>query len=401
MTSRSTSSAPWLLVAPAVLLLAWGGNHFTPLIHLYEQMGHYEIWQANLLLGLYVGGLIPGLLIAAAVSDRVGRKPVMVAGALASIAASIVLAVSLDSLVLLCFGRALAGLGVGVAMSVGSSWIKELSSKPFDLKAGITAGARRAALTLTAGFAIGAGITGVLAQWAPGPLVLPYGIHAVLTAISLSLVVAAPESLPRGHRQTGAWWRDLRVPSAGHHKFRRLVMPAAPWVFAAAGVAYAIMPALVQEQLGSMTTVFATLLTVLTLGAGALVQNFVPAINRATGGHALPMGLALMTVGMALAVVAALFPTPWMVMVVAIVLGVAYGICLVSGLIHTQSIATPEDLAGLTGVYYALTYTGFLLPTVLAALLPIASYAVSLSAVAVICLLCLAQVWRVSRQQAA
>src|SRR5699024_11929982 len=37
--------APWLRVAPAMLLLAWGGNHFTPLVHLYEEDGGYAVWQ--------------------------------------------------------------------------------------------------------------------------------------------------------------------------------------------------------------------------------------------------------------------------------------------------------------------------------------------------------------------
>jgi hypothetical protein len=43
------------------------------------------------------------------------------------------------------------------------------------------------------------------------------------------------------------------------------------------------------------------------------------------------------------------------------------GITMVSGLLEVQRIATPEDLAGLTGVFYALAYAGFLAPTLIAA----------------------------------
>ncbi|HYZ56026.1 MAG TPA: hypothetical protein VE733_21350, partial [Streptosporangiaceae bacterium] len=35
---------------------------------------------------------------------------------------------------------------------------------------------------------------------------------------------------------------------------------------------------------------------------------------------------------------------------------------------EVQRIATPADLAGLTGVFYALAYAGFLAPTVIAAI---------------------------------
>lgn len=377
-------------------MMAWGGNHFTPLLHMYETVGHYDVWQANLLLGMYVAGLVPGLLLASALSDRHGRKPLLFVGAFTAIAGSILLALGLDVFALLCIGRALAGVGVGVAMSVGTSWMKELSSARFDPAADATAGARRPSLTLTLGFGLGAAVTGVLAQWAPMPTVTPYALHAALSIAALGFLAATPESLPRDERATGSLIRDLRVPSAGHRRFTRLIVPAAPWVFAAAGVAYAIMPAVVNSQLGEWATIYATVLTVLTLGTGAVVQTQVPRLNRWTRGRALPLGLLLMTLGMLLAVVAGLLANPILALAVAVLLGAAYGVCVVAGLIHVQAIATAQDLAGLTGVYYSLTYTGFLLPTLLAALLPIASYPLSLTVVAAVCAMCLIIVARES-----
>jgi MFS family permease len=383
-----------------MFMLAWGGNHFTPLLHLYQQLGHYAVWQANLLLGMYVAGLIPGLLVASALSDQHGRKPVLLIGTALAIAGSVLLATGFSLFWMLCLGRALAGVGVGVAMSVGTSWMKELSAPPFDPAAGPTAGARRPSLTLTLGFGLGAAVTGSLAQWGPAPTVTPYLVHGVLTAAALVVLVTAPESLPVQHRTTRTWWRDLAVPSAGHRRFTRLVVPAAPWVFAAAGVAYAIMPSIVQDQLGSWTTGYATVLSVLTLGTGALVQHFVPRLDRLTRGHSLVLGLSMMSAGMLLAVVASVVRDPVLALAVAVALGAAYGVCVVAGLIHVQAVATPQDLAGLTGVYYSLTYTGFLLPTVLAALLPLVSYAGSLTVVSALCLCSLAVVARESRRRA-
>jgi hypothetical protein len=68
------------------------------------------------------------------------------------------------------------------------------------------------------------------------------------------------------------------------------------------------------------------------------------------------------------------------------VLGIAFGIAVVSGLLELQRLARPEELAGLIGVFYALAYIGFLLPTLLALLAGIASYPVLLACLAAVAL---------------
>jgi hypothetical protein len=46
----------------------------------------------------------------------------------------------------------------------------------------------------------------------------------------------------------------------------------------------------------------------------------------------------------------------------------------VTGLQEVQRIAGPDDLAGLTAVYYSLSYLGFFVPAVLASLSPMIGY---------------------------
>jgi hypothetical protein len=47
--------------------------------------------------------------------------------------------------------------------------------------------------------------------------------------------------------------------------------------------------------------------------------------------------------------------SPALVVVIAVVMGLGYGISIVSGLIEVQQMAGPDDLAGLTGIYCSLT----------------------------------------------
>ncbi|WP_240630154.1 MFS transporter [Specibacter cremeus] len=373
--------------------MAWGGNHFTPLLSLYRDIGHYSVLSVDLFLATYVGGLVPGLLVAGPLSDRYGRKPLAAVGVGLGIAASVVLALFFRSEALMCAGRVLAGLGVGIGMAVGTSWLKELSTPPFDTTADDTAGARRPSLSLTLGFGLGAGVSGALAQWGPWPTTTPYAVHIALSLAALAALAGAPETVRKRATTTstrrGSLLADLRVPLAGHRRFRQVVLPAAPWVFATAGVAYAVIPMLETPRLGGMQLGYATLLTVVTLGTGALVQPFTARINRLTGGRAMLVGMAAMIAGLVIAAVNAHYLSPWAGAAAAVLLGASYGIALVSGLVEIQHIATGADLAGLTGVYYSLSYAGFVLPMALAGLAVIASYTVLLAVVALICLGCL------------
>ena len=390
---------PWLPAVFAMFCCGWGGNQFTPLLLLYRREGGYSTVVVDLFLGTYVVGLIPGLLVAGALSDRHGRKPLMVIGTLLSVCSSVLLMFGESGPGPLYAGRLATGVAVGIAMAVGTSWVKELSQAPFDPRADTGAGARRAALGLTLGFGLGAGVAGVLAQWGPEPMVTPYVVHAVLAVAGLLLLTRAPES--RTEPAAGSLWSLLKVPAVAHRRFLRVVLPMAPWVFGSAGIAYAVTPQLVGDRVGGWGLAYATLLTVCTLGTGALVQPLAKRLDSVSTARAILVAMVLMSAGVALSAVVADVEWPWLGLVDGVLLGAAYGIAVVSGLLEIQRIAALSggaDLAGLTGVYYAAAYVGFLLPTVLAAIAGLAPYVALLSVIAVITLACTGVVLASSRR---
>jgi MFS family permease len=140
----------------------------------------------------------------------------------------------------------------------------------------------------------------------------------------------------------------------------------APWIFGSAGVAYAIVPQVVDGALGRWALLFTSALTVATLVTGVLVQPLARRLDHVASARAVVVSMGLMTVGMALAALTAVIRRPWLAVPVALVLGAAYGIAVVSGLLEVQRMTPPEHLSALTGIYYALAYTGFLLPALLA-----------------------------------
>lgn len=372
---------PWLLAVPSLFFMAWGGNHFTPLLPLYDDVADLIPWQTNMLLGTYVFGLIPGLLVAAALSDVYGRKPLTLTGLVSSALGNFIILLGPTSINMLYLGRFFAGLAVGIGMSVGTSWIKELSSRDWDPKATSGAGARRPSLTMTLGFGMGAAVTGALAQWAPAPTLTPFVVTVSLLVLTLIPTAFAPETVGTSARQLTpqkSWVGQLRTPSARHPDFLIKVATAAPWVFGAGGIAYGLMPQLLADATGDYTTIYATTMAVLTLGVGAFIQPFAQRLDRRLNGRGLPIGLGIVVIGILLATLAAYHDGPVTGLICAVVLGLGYGTVLVTGLTRVQMIAPPQDLAGLTGIFYALTYVGFLFPTVIAALLPIMPYTIAL-----------------------
>src|SRR6266568_5368381 len=269
--------------------------------------------------GLYVLGLIPGLLLGGPVSDRYGRRRVMAPTLAASVVATGLLMLGGTGIGWLFAGRLVAGVASGAAFSSGAAWIKELS--------GATGGARRVTVAITAGFGLGPLVAGVLAQWARAPTVLPYAPHLVLAAVAFRPVLRASETRRPG-RLTGLR-QQFRIPEIRTHRFRAVVVPLAPWVFGSAAVALAYLPGLVRTHLGGHAVAFSALVTLLTAGAGILVQ-------------------------------------PLLVIGAAVVLGAGYGCCQVCGLLEVQRMARPDRLAGLTAAYQAISYLGFAAPFPLA-----------------------------------
>jgi hypothetical protein len=222
----------------------------------------------------------------------------------------------------------------------------------------------------------------VLAQWGPDPLVVPFVLQVALVTGALAVLLARGAETRTDRRGRLRLGQRLRVPAAAHRRFRWVVLPMAPWIFGSAGIAYAIIPQVVSARLGHWSLLYATGLTVATLGTGVVVQPLARRLDSRASARAGLVSMILMSAGVAAAALTAATRSPVLGVAVALLLGGAYGIAVISGLLEIQRIAAPDELAGLTGLYYALAYLGFLLPAVLAGLARWAGYPELLAALA-------------------
>lgn len=354
---RSPGGRAWLAPAGVLVGTGWGSNQLTPLLLVYEHRLALSTGPVEALFGVYALGLIPGLLLAGPASDVRGRRVIVIPAAGLSLAASVCLAAAGHQLDLLFLGRLMAGVSSGAVFAAGTAWLRETSLPPRGTATPAQA-ARRAAIAMTAGFGLGPLVSGVLAQWAPAPTVVPYLPHIALMAVVIVSLARTPETSGRTKRRM-----RLSVPAVRRPRFRQIIVPLAPWVFAAPAVAFALLPSIVGANQDRDRVALTAAVTMLTALAGVLVQPLARRLDtHSTRNRPGIAGLVVLGAGLGLGALTAHDRQAWLLVPCAVVLGSAYGMCLIAGLVEVSHLADPDALAGLTAVYYALTYLGFAAP---------------------------------------
>lgn len=362
----------WMAVAAILVGAGWGSNQFTPMLLVYRHALGLGAGSVEAMFAVYALGLIPGLFLAGPLSDARGRRLPVLGAATASLVGSVLLIVGARSPALLCVGRFVVGLGSGAAFSAGTAWLRELSFLAPG-NADSARAARRAAVAVTTGFAVGPLVSGLLAQWGPASRVLPYLPHvAFMIATLFAVARLAPETITRRRRLS----LGVGLPAGrSRRRFWRSVAVTAPWVFAAPAVSFAFLPAAIGADRLTGGVAVTGAVTALTALAGVLIQPAARALDARQRRWSVGMiGLLVCAAGLVLSACAVQVGSLWPLAPCAAVLGCAYGLCLVSGLIEVGRLARPEAVGSLTSVYYALAYLGLTTPYLLTLASPLAEY---------------------------
>ncbi len=340
----------------SLFAVAFGTNVPTPLLLLYRGELGLSPTMLTVLFAVYAAGLVPTLFVAGPASDRYGRRAVVIPFAIVSGLASAVFLGASESVPLLLVGRLLQGMVSGAVFSVGSAWMDELVPDP-------GAAARRATTALSLGFALGPLSSGVLAQYAPAPLALPYLVHLVLVVAGVVLLWRVPET--HLDRRSNGPLLNLGVPPAARGAFLAFAVPAGLCVFAFPSVSLTVLPLRLQSAMPGQDLLITGLVGGVTMTSGVLVQQVEKRLGPTT---AAPLGALLGAVGIGTGLLGARLGSPWLLLPSAALLGAAYGLTLAAGLTATQVLAAPAARGALVATFYAITYLGFGVPVILAVL---------------------------------
>ncbi|MBC7949786.1 MAG: MFS transporter [Chitinophagaceae bacterium] len=336
---------PRWIVAIALLLITLSINISMPLFRIYSAAAGMNNAQTSLVLAAYILGMLPCYVFIGGISDRIGRKPILVVSVCCALLATCIITVFPDVYGLIA-ARVLQGVGLGLSMGTGTAFISELLTKE---SSSATKAANSASLFTSIGFGGGALATTIvlLNHFTLTPVT--YFILIGITFAGLILVLFLPRLPPMGGSL-------IRLPYFPKGSFPINLAIAICW--AANGVVIAIIPSEL-EKYG--LTIYGGFCLVLMNWSGAFLQPFIrrmdPLRSVKLGFYVVPVGFGLVCAGSYASQLPVIF-------IGSFIMGLAaYGFSYMGGLSIIAELGGLQKARAVSG-YMFYGYVGFGIPAI-------------------------------------
>jgi predicted MFS family arabinose efflux permease len=344
--SRSARGfAPVLTVWAAWLVLMCGTNLATPLYAVYRQRFGFSSLVLTTVFAAYALALVPSLVLFGQLSDRLGRRAVLLMG-LGTGCLGLVLFAFASGTAWLYGARVMQGLAVGMTSGAATAALVELDPDRDARRAALLAG-----LAQSLGSGAGPVVAGVLAQWAPAPERLCFLLLLAATVGAAALVARISEPASGA----GGLWRITwpSVPREIRSQFARVSVTAAT-LWAAAALFLSVVPSYAGDLLSTSDLALLGALAALVLGASCVAQ--VASRRRLTARAGQPLGLALLALGLLALVLASPFPSLALLLAGALLAGTGHGIGFLGAQDELNRIAPGDRRGEVTAAFISCIY---------------------------------------------
>src|SRR5882757_4430117 len=346
---------PWYALAAVVFAIGMAGTTLpTPLYGLYRQEIGFSELMVTVVFAVYAGGVIAALLIAGNFSDLLGRRPVLFFGLGLSMLSAVCFVFE-GGLPVLLVGRLLSGFSAGLFSGAATAAVTELAAP----------GQRgRAALAATAanmgGLGCGPLLSGVLAQYAPYPLRLPYLVHLGLLVLSCAVTWVLPETVTRPDPRPRLRPQGMVVPAQVRGVFAPAALAALAG-FSVLGLFTAVAPTFLAEYLDVDNLAVSGAVVLSVFLASTVGQSL---MNRIGSSRALPLGCAVLTAGAAVIGCALLVESLTVLIVGALVSGLGQGLAFRGAMTTVGRVAPAEQRGATISALFVAAYVGISVPVV-------------------------------------
>ncbi|HEY2833678.1 MAG TPA: MFS transporter [Sporichthyaceae bacterium] len=342
-----------LLASMAVTFLA-ASNAPTPLYPIYQQQWGFSPIITTAIFSVYAVSVLATLLTIGALSDHVGRRPVLY-GALATQAVALGLFAAADGVAMLVAARLVQGISIGAAMGAMGAGLLDLHKER---------GATASAVGPLIGTGLGAEIAGIFVQWLPAPEHLIYLALLGVLAVQTVGVALMPETVTSRPGALTSLRPQFALPPAARRPLL-VAIPALLATWAMGGFYGSLGPALVRRITGSNSHVYAgSPLFVLAACAGFGVL----ALMRTPPRTLMLLGTAALVVGVGVTLLAAVSSTTAFFLA-TVVAGIGFGAAFQGAFRSVAMVAGPHERAGVLSVLFVVSYVAFGGPAIAAGVL--------------------------------
>jgi predicted MFS family arabinose efflux permease len=323
----------------------------SPLYAVYQQQWQFTAWVLTVVFALYVVGLLGSLLVVGALSDHLGRRPVLAAAIGLEMVALVLFALAGD-VVALSAARVLQGIATGAAATTLSAALVDLEPPLARVVTSV------APLT---GLAIGALGSGVLVEFGPAPTRLVYALLFGGMVLAAVVVALMPETSPR---RPGAL-ASLRPRVAMPAHLRADIVPVVPAMIAGwalAGMYLSLGPSLAAELLGQPNRLVGGVVVTLLTGTGALAIFL---LRSRPASVLLAPSSALLGLGTLISLAGAAGGSGWLAATGTVVAGLGFGASVLATFGTFARIAQPHERSAVFALANIIGYLGNSVPAVL------------------------------------
>ena len=339
------------LLAYAFAAIMVGTTLPTPMYALYAERMHFSVLTTTVVYATYAGGVLFALLVFGRWSDAIGRRPMLLAGIASALTSAVVFLVA-DSVPVLLVARVLSGLSAGVFAGTATAAVIEAAPPAWRDRA-----AAVATVANIGGLGAGPLLAGLLVQFAPQPLHLPFVVHIALAVLAGIAILVVPETSER----TGSiGLQRLSVPP----EVRTVFVIAALAAFAGftvTGMYTAVAPSFLSSVIGIDNHAVAGAIACSIFAASAITQV---AVNRVPPNRAVAAGCAILIVGMLILTAALHFSSLAALIAAAVVSGIGQGMSFSRGLAAVSDLTPPDRRAEVSSTYFVVAYIAISLPVV-------------------------------------
>ena len=345
----------WMIAVAFLAVMAFSTVP-TPLYSIYQARDGFPTWMVTVIFGAYAVGVAASLYLVGHISDWAGRRPMVLVAVALELLAAVMFVVWQDVPGLLV-ARFISGVGVGALTATATAHLSELRAAA---RPGGGAGTSAAVSTVAniGGLALGPLIGGILAQFAPAPLLTPYLVFLVILALAVVGVALTPETVQRAAQRPAYRPQRLVLPAEGKAEFSA----AGAGVFAAFGVFglfTALAPTLLAGQFGVTSRVAAGLVPFAVFASAAIAQLV---LARLTLRRQLLLAVTSMVVGLVALAASVLVGSLVLFVVAGVVAGAGVGLLFRASLGVAGSLAVGPERGGVLAALFLVAYVGLAVP---------------------------------------